>query len=95
LDSVGVNLGERGPLPPSSGTFIPFGAASGGPLRPLPQGRFKKIEQEKEGFIMYISPNRMSRARQRPVIQEDPNFNSTVYGSVGALIIKKSNFPHI
>ncbi len=37
---VGVNPGA-----PSSGTFIPFGAASGGPLRPLPQGRFKKIEQ--------------------------------------------------
>jgi hypothetical protein len=74
---VGVNLGERGPLrpcpPPPSGTFIPFGAALVGSLRPLPQGRFKKIEQK-----MYISPNRISRARQKPVIQKDPKFNSTV-----------------
>jgi hypothetical protein len=45
---VGVNLGERGPLPPSSGTYIPYGTASGVSAQTPSSGAFQKDRAEKE-----------------------------------------------
>ncbi len=53
------------------------------------RGVSKRLNSKKRFYnVLYISPNRMSRARQKPVIQKDLKFKrySTVYGSVSQLM---------